>query len=329
MKALFKPFLVNEPHQDPALYIDLFGKKESFLIDLGDISRLSTKKILRLSRIFVSHTHIDHFFGFDTILRTSLGKKEPLHIYGPKGIIKNVAGKLSAYTWNLIKEYPINIYVHELHRNSLKTCLFSAKNVLKKELVSIKPAHGGMLYEDHELCVKALVLNHKIPVLSFLMEEKKRLNVRKDVLLEMNLTPGPWLNNLKNKALLGDIPSELAVPVNGATKIFNAKELIEKLLLIKDGEKILYVTDIRYSKRAADKIKGFAQSPDTLFCEAFFTSDDEKRGRERYHLTAPQTRLIADSVGAKKLVIFHFSPRYKGNFKKIYKEAFGKETAKR
>jgi ribonuclease Z len=322
MKALFKPFLVNEPHRDPALYIDLFGKKESFLIDLGDISALSTRKILRISRIFISHTHIDHFFGFDAILRTCLSKKEPVHIYGPKNIIKNVSGKLSGYTWNLIKEYPISIYVHEFYRNSLKTCFFSAKNNLKKTLVETKGVMDGILYEDHELRIKALVLDHKIPVLSFLLEEKKKLNVRKEVLAELDLTPGPWLNNLKQMTLLNTIPSEITVPCGGTTKIFDGNELVEKLMLIKEGEKILYVTDVCYSKRDAGKIKKFAKAPDILFCEAFFTSEDEKRAGERYHLTATQTRLIADGIGAKKLVIFHFSPRYKGNFKRIYKEAF-------
>lgn len=322
MKALFKPRLVNEPHQDPALYVDLFGKKESYLIDLGDVSRLTTKKILRLSRIFVSHTHIDHFFGFDSILRVCLGKKTPLHIYGPRHIIRNVAGRIAGYTWNLIREYPLEIYVHELRQNRLTTAAFLAKNGLKRTVTGTREVVNGILHEDSEHSVRAVQLSHKVPVLAFVLEEKKRLNVRKDVLSAMKAVPGPWLNELKSCVLTKSAGCTLDVAVDGQPRRFTVDELAQALLLVKDGEKLLYVTDIKYSKTALEKLKEFVSSPDALYCEAFFDSADAARARERYHLTAQQTNRIAKTLGAKKLVIFHFSPRYKGNFKKIYQESY-------
>jgi len=323
MKSIFKTQLVNEPYNDPCVYVQLFGRKECFLIDLGDISRLPTKKILRISRIFVSHTHMDHFFGFDTVLRLFLGKTEPLHIYGPKNIIKNVKGKLAGYTWNLIKEYPLNIYVHEVKKNTITTALFSASKSLRIEYIGVEEISNNIIYEDDELVVKTLILNHKVPVLSFLLEEKIRINVRKDVLKQLNLEPGPWLNALKRGYLTGELPQQDAVIYSRDNKnSFTYKELLNKLLLIKEGEKILYITDIKFSKRDLAKITRFTNEPDILYCEAFFLSDDIDRAKDRYHLTASQTNTIAKSLNAKKLVIFHFSPRYKGNFKKIYEEAY-------
>lgn len=322
MKALFRYYLVNEPYKDPALYIELFGRKNCFLIDLGDISKLPAKKILKISHIFVTHTHIDHFFGFDALLRTSLGKKEPIHIYGPKHITRNVKGKLAGYTWNLIKEYPLNIYVHEINKRSMTTTLFSAERGLKANLVEKKVLSDNVIYEDDELIVKTLILSHKIPVLCFLLEEKIKINVKKDALRALNLEPGPWLSDLKKRFLAGECEGEFTFLLKGKKYTFPADELAKKLLLINKGEKILYITDVRYSSLVLKKLKEFSYEPDVLFCEAFFLHLDKERAKERYHLTAKQTNVIAKTLKAKKLFIFHFSPRYKGNFRKIYEEAY-------
>ncbi len=322
MKSLFKSYLVNEPYKDPAVYVELFGRKECFLVDLGDISRLTTKKILKISRIFVSHTHVDHFFGFDTVLRLYLGKTEPLHIYGPKNIIKNVRGKLAGYTWNLIKEYPLNLYVHEITKGKMKTALFSASQGLKPLYEGEKELTDNIIYQDDELIVKTLILNHKIPVLSFLLEEKIKINVRKEMLKELKLQPGPWLNTLK-KNFLSNLP-ETTIRLHSGDKDvdFSTEELSKKLLLVKRGEKILYITDIRFSQKYLKLIKDFCNEPDVLYCEAFFLTSDKERAKDRYHLTASQTNIIAKETKAKKLVIFHFSPRYKNVYNRLYEEAY-------
>lgn len=320
MKSLFKPYFVNEPYQDPALLIKLFGRKDYFIIDLGDISKLTVKSILKISRVFITHTHIDHFFGFDGLLRTSLNKKDPIHVYGPKGIIKNVYGKISGYTWNLITEYPINIYVHEIYKNFMTTCLFSAKNKFKKIMLEKKEIKDCIIYEDEEITIKAIELDHKIPVLSFYLKEKVRVNVRKDILNEMQLQPGPWLSELKKKVINNTSLNNILINVPNKGTI-PATELTKKLLLIKNGESIAYITDILFSKKNLSKIIQHFSEPDILFCEAFYTSEDELRAKERFHLTAKQAYEICKSIKAKKLIIFHFSPRYKGNFQKIYKDA--------
>lgn len=321
MKALFKPHLVNKPFEDPALYIDLFGRKESFIVDLGDISKLSNRKILRISRCFITHTHIDHFFGFDGLLRTSLGKTTPIYLYGPRGIIENIKGKLKGYTFNLIREYPIRLVVYEIRRDKILSCQFNAENGLKPSKIKEEAFRDNIIYEDNELTVKALILNHKIPIISYLFEEKVRLNVNKDALNKLEFITGPWLTELKKLYFEGNNEKNIEVPTKEGKKEFKASELFRELIIVKEGEKLFYLTDIRFSPTALKKIKSFVQSPDIFFCEAFFNHGDIDRAKERYHLTSKQTNLIAKSIQAKKLIIFHFSPRYKGNFKRIYREA--------
>src|SRR6266487_5997046 len=87
---------------------------------------LSTTRLLRASEVFVSHTHMDHFIGFDRLLRIALGRQKALRIYGPPGLIENVAGKLRGYTWNLVDDYPFTIDVREFHSRQVRHACFRA-----------------------------------------------------------------------------------------------------------------------------------------------------------------------------------------------------------
>ena len=67
---------------DPGLYVDFRDERRALLFDLGDISVLPPRKLMRLSHIFVTHTHMDHFSGFDHLLRVVLGRKAQVVLFG-------------------------------------------------------------------------------------------------------------------------------------------------------------------------------------------------------------------------------------------------------
>ena len=114
MGPSFLPRLVNGPFDDPALYIPFRHEKRALLFDLGDIASLSSRDILKITHIFVTHTHMDHFSGFERVLRLFLGRDKDLFLYGPQGFIDNVAGKLAGYCWNLVENYENRFTLHGL-----------------------------------------------------------------------------------------------------------------------------------------------------------------------------------------------------------------------
>ena len=108
MSDLVRPWLVNGPFEDPALYLEFLHSRRAMLFDLGDLARLSSRQLLRVTHAFVSHTHMDHFAGFDRLLRSWLHRAGTLALVGPLGFIEQVERRLMSYRWNLLDESSID-----------------------------------------------------------------------------------------------------------------------------------------------------------------------------------------------------------------------------
>jgi ribonuclease Z len=176
--------------------------------------------------------------------------------------------------------------------------------------------------------VRTTILDHRIPSLAFVLEEKFRINIRKDVLREMAIPPGPWLMELKDRIAAEEDPSSTiraswkgGYDGRGCERIFTLGELKERLALITKGKKIAYIGDAIFSPENEVKMLSIVQNADLLFIEASFLHEDEKRAREKYHLTARQAGTIARKGGVKRLVPYHFSPKYQGKGAKLQEEA--------
>src|SRR5690349_13166261 len=139
--------LVNGPFQDPALYVALRWQGDALLFDLGRIDRLSPGHCLRLTHVCVSHTHMDHFMGFDQLLRLVLPRDRELTFCGPPGLIDNIAGKLAGYSWNLTETYTLRIVVVERHADRLERAAFRACTGFTREPLSDVAATGGALVD--------------------------------------------------------------------------------------------------------------------------------------------------------------------------------------
>ncbi len=321
MAETFHPRLVNGPFDDSALFVGFRYKRRALLFDLGSIDRLSLREIHKLTDVFVSHTHIDHFIGFDHLLRCSLNKEDELRIYGPKGIIENVEGKLGGYTWNLIENYPLRIAVREIDSNRVENALFSAANRFRREAES-PVSFTGVLLDEPSFFLETRILDHSIPCLAFALKEKKRFNVRADRLQAMGLKSGPWLDELK-RMLAGNTPETTLEASTRDGKKWNRalQEWREDLISETEGQTIVYVVDCLFSPDNVERILSLARGADRFYCEAAFSQEDEKRARSRYHLTATQAGQLARMAQVKSFVPFHFSLVYEAEPNRLFEEA--------
>src|SRR4030065_703807 len=324
MVPVFHPRLVNDPFEDPCLYIDIQREGRGILFDIGSIEGVEAAKVMRVSDVFITHTHIDHFIGLGHLLRLLLGRDKRLRIFGPPGIIRNVEGKLSAYTWNLVEDYTFYIEVHEVSEQSVSTANFIASEGFSRRDGETSP-FNGFLIKEPLFTVQAVHLDHMTPSLAFSIMENFHININKDALVKYGLPMGPWLNDLKT-CFREDMPlgSEFAARVEeGVEKVFTLGEFVEKrIVIISRGQKVTYVTDASISKENRKKIVRLASGSDTFFCEAAFLDSDRDKALKKNHLTAKEAGAIAREAGVQRLEIFNFSPKYRENPSELCDEAF-------
>jgi ribonuclease Z len=318
MKPLFQPQLVNGPFDDPVLYLDFLFERRGLLFDCGNLRGLSTRKILRVSEVFVSHMHMDHFNDFDWMLRLMLGRGKRLRLFGPRGFIDSLGHKLGAYTWNLVHNYEEDLVIEatELHDGDFGECAqFSCREAFRVRERRPCELPGGVLVEEPAFRVRAAVLDHGTPVLAFVVEETQHVNVWKNRLEAIGLPVGPWLQGLKAMVLSGQ-PDAAPVRVwwkQGSKlreRYVPLGELKREVLRIVPGQRLGYVVDVAGHEDNERRLIALMQGIDLLFIEAPFLDEDRGHAEDRRHLTARRAGEIARAAGVKRLEPFHFSPRY-------------------
>ncbi len=328
MKSGIQPSLINDPFGDPGLLAQLPLQKQALLFDLGDLSALSNGTLLKVSHVFISHTHIDHFIGFDRLLRTLFGREKTLTIFGPENIIQNVQGKLAGFTWNLVEQYSesLTIEVVEVRESGLLKGTFRAIEKFQLRDEKKESCADGQIVDNPVFSVQAAILEHRVPCLGFALQEKPRININKNKLQSMQAEPGPWLNKLK-QSVAGNAAESTLITVpfiaagNFRTKNISVSQLKSDLVEVVPGQKIGYVVDTVFNDRNRKKIVELVKSADVFFCESPFLADEEERGQARCHLTSRQAGTLAKEAGVKQLQVFHFSSRHKDRREQFYNEA--------
>jgi ribonuclease Z len=316
MRPFLHPSLVNGRTGDPALYIETLFEKQTILFDLGDISNLPPRKIHRLEHVFVSHTHIDHFIGFDRLLRVLTGRQKKLNLYGPPGFIEQVQHKLHAYRWNLVDRYVSDLVfrVTEVAPSlEIRAAAFRLKNAFAIEPQPGDSVAGGVICSEPRFRVSTAVLDHGTPCLAFAVEESAHVNVWKPRLSELGLQVGPWLRDLKC-AIVEKRPDDHPIRICSQSGSRQTREMplgaLRGLVTVTPGQKIAYVTDTADSAANRASITKLVQKADVLFIEAPFSQADASLAAERAHLTAAAAGTIAREACVRRIELFHFSPRY-------------------
>ncbi len=244
-----------------------------YLIDCGEGTQ---QQMLRfdvkpgkIDHIFISHLHGDHYLGLIGLLSSMHlnGRKKPMYLFGPPDLLKIINVHFE-YSWTALN-YEIKFYPTQTN-------------------------HSELIYENQDITVETIILNHRIPCTGFVFKQKRPL-------LKLN----------------ADQLEHYEVGRNQFFKLKQGEDFIaadgeiipNAVLTIKpeDPKSYAYCSDTLVEDSYLPQI----QNVDLLYHEATFMHDLLSRAQETHHTTALQAGETAVKAGVKKLLIGHFSARYK------------------
>ena len=171
------------------------------------------------------------------------------------------------------------------------------------EFVAVNTETHAVVYEDEHLRVATLPMRHRIPCAGYLFSEKpRRANLLKDR-LPAGLTP----QQLARLAQGDDLPPDDQQPGLRHADVAGPVPV---------PRRYAFFSDTLYTPALVDLIRG----ADLLYHEATFLEDLRERAAQTHHSTARQAAQIAEAAGVKRLLLGHFSSRYK-SFEPLLHEA--------
>jgi ribonuclease Z len=308
--------LMNGVFGDPQLHLRLAHQRRSLLFDLGDGTRLPGRVAHQVSDVFISHAHMDHICGFIWLLRARIGESQRCRLYGPPGLAERIEHLINGIHWDRIGDRGPRFEVSELHGDRLLRIELQAGKPGRQRLGEIQVKEGVVL-DEALFQVRAITLDHGIPVLAYAFEPALQINIRKERLAQSGLEPGPWLTELKQRIAeqLGD--HLIALPNGRAERV---AALAAELTLTNPGSKIVYATDLADNRENRQRLTALAKQAHTLFCESPFMQKDTAQAQRTGHLTTTACAQIASRAGVRHLVPFHFSRRYEDAPMPVYEE---------
>lgn len=255
---------------------------ELFMIDCGEGAQLQMRKMnVRMSRL--NTIFISHLHGD--------------HVFGLPGLVS---------TYNLLnRTNDLTIYAHQEIKPFLHPMLeiFCKDISYRVNLVLLKRKGYNLIFENKDIEVYSFPLKHRIAANGFLFKEKEKMRHIKKEMIEKYNIPVSKIKAIKQ--------GEDFITTEGRTISNNILTTPPT-----PARAYAYCSDTQYY----EKIVPYIQNIDVLYHEATFAEADEAKAKQTAHSTAQQAAQIAKLANVKKLVIGHFSSRYK-NLELLLEEA--------
>jgi ribonuclease Z len=308
--------LVNGVFGDPLLHVRLRHRRRSLLFDLGEGARLPARIAHQVSDAFITHAHIDHIAGFLWLLRSRIGETSLCRLYGPPGLAANIDGLVRGILWDRVGDHGPRFEVIELQGRTLRhyTVQAGRPGCTLQEETTIA---DGVVMAEAGFRVRATTLDHVSPVLAYVLEPAREINIRKDRLKSRGLLPGPWLGMLKRHLQAGKGGARIVLPDGSSERV---QVLADELVLVSPGKKLAYATDFADTPENRKRVIELVRNAHTLFCESTFCEADSDHAKRTAHITTRACAEIAEAAGVARLVPFHFSRRYEKDPAAVYAE---------
>lgn len=255
-------------HTSQALTIN----NNSFLIDCGEGTqqRLAGSGIKRerIKAIFISHLHGDHYLGLMGLLSSMhlLGRRKSLALIGPPGLKEILTIQLKYGSTHL--NYQLDF--HEVS------------------------TPGELVYEDRQVQVRSLPLQHRIPCFGYHFEERpKPIRFNK-----ARMKPGMPLQHI-------------AMLKQGKDVVDDQGNILHRFkditLPSRRRRTYAFCSDTRYSEALIPLIRNVH----LLYHESSFLETDASIADKTFHSTAAQAAKVASKANVEHLVLGHYSARYR------------------
>ena len=203
------------------------------------------------------------------------------HVLGIPGLMQSLGA--SSYTKKLEIYGPGGS--KNFFKNMMKGLVFKSR--IKYEL---KEINQGKFFDNEDFYLEANKVKHSIDCLSYSFIEKDRLKINIDYTKKFGLTQHPLLGELQK----------------GKDIVYQGKKIkVKNATFVKRGKKICFILDSYYDK----KLISMAKNADLLIAESTWLEKDKLIDKE--HLSSKDSGKLAKQAKVKKLILTHFSQRYK------------------
>ncbi len=255
-----------------AQHLEING--ENLLIDCAEGTQMQLRKFsIKFSRI--RHIFISHLHGD--------------HFYGLIGLIS---------TFSLLnRQNELHVYGPKGLKEIIQLQLKLSKSWVDYPLIfhELTSSESELILETEKIEVRTIPLRHRIYTNGFLFREKaapRKLNMKAvsrhpeiDICDYQNLKDGKdFVESTGKRVLNAELTFDPPSPLSYA-----------------------YCSDTTYSEEVARHV----EKVDLLYHESTFLEQHEDLAETTKHSTAAQAARIASMAGVKKLILGHFSSRYK------------------
>ncbi|HEY9007159.1 ribonuclease Z [Ohtaekwangia sp.] len=244
-----------------------------FLVDCGEGAQM------QLMRLDISHHRIGHIF---------ISHLHGDHYLGLMGLI---------FTMHLQRRTnDLHIYSHRGLDEIITTQLRYSRSSPSFKIIfhRLEKGERKIIFEDDALTVETIPLQHKIRCSGFLFREKPKPR-RID---KTRLPEGLLIQQIASLKRGDDVVDEQGNILYKNTDL---------TLSPRKSRSYAYCSDTAFQETIADQIRGI----DMLYHEATFANDEILKARDTLHSTAAQAAQLATLAGVSKLLLGHFSARYK------------------